>query len=608
MAGLAFSLLASSHRAFSWAGSRVAQRGRRADERMTTVRGVGRRALALGLLLFASEAGAVKISIKGSAALEGRVLADGDARMIRGTLRDDVGAPVGGARVSVDVLSQDGKPVLALPTPLPCSTAVGQAPRATTAAEYVMDTDGQGVFCARAAQFPSRGVLRLRFAGKPGLAATSVQVPFDAERPMPSLAWDPRPDVIDLDLPQAKVSVVASSRSSAGRPLEGLGLVLEADDGKVLARSRTDERGRATFDLASSQLSGPGQGDLVVRAEEKAAGLLPLRASVQRAARVTLVATPPAEAIVPRDGHRFEAVAETSRGPVSGGVIEAKIGREVVGAGAVVNGRAGVVTTFDVPSEGVLDVTFSYVSASPELRPGEALVLRVPVRPPSLWRRAPLLAAGLLVLAWLARGWRRPPRAARAQAEKAQEKPGQAAPLPAFVEEVERGAKGWRGVVLDAHDQRPLRGVAVSVVARDFLGERRVIEVVTGADGSFEFETGWDQHRMLVVEGPLHARVERALPRPGRVSVGLTSRRRALLDRLIVAVKRAGGWGGGGEPTPGQVAKGLEEQNRQAGARWAQAVEEAAFGRDPVDAAGEAKVAAMEIDLARREAEGWVRR
>lgn len=546
-------------------------------------------------VLASTPAGAVKIAVKGTATLEGQVQGDGEGQIVRGKLRDDLGAPVGGAKVRVEVVQADGKPLLALPPARGCPG--GSAPQQQPDA-YVLDTDAQGGFCLRTQRLPTRGGLRVRFAGREGLSTASLEVAFDAEHPAPMLAWDPRPETLDLDVPQLRLSV-------AGVGAEPLSMELLDERGKTLATAASDDRGRVLFDVATASLGGPGSGELVARV--RGSQQAPLRAKVVRSAKVNLLASAPEGAIVPHDGHRFDVAVETLRGAAEGGVVEAKIGNETVGVGAVRGGRAEVRTVFDVPGEGAIDVVFRYVAAGPELKPGEGAVLRVAVRPPSLLRKAPLLLVGLLLVGWLWRGWKRPARAAR-------ERPrGQgvveAGPLPAMVSEPEAQARGWSGVVLDAHEQRPLAEAVVRVVSRDFYGEREVASVQVDARGRFELEGSWEPARFLVVEAPWHGAIERALPKPGRLTLALVSRRRALLDRLIAAARRVGvNVASAPEPTPAQIAQAFTGQMRSGGARWAKAVEGAVFGASQVGAREEAQVNELEADLSRRDDGDGVRR
>jgi hypothetical protein len=99
----------------------------------------------------------------------------------------------------------------------------------------------------------------------------------------------------------------------------------------------------------------------------------------------------------------------------------------------------------------------------------------------------------------------------------------------------------------------------------------------------------------LRVWAPMHSEVERALPPQGRVSIALTSRRRAVLRRLIRWARALGApWARGGEPTPGEIADIAARRGDSRTARWAEGIQAAAFGRAPVDEA---------LETALREAE-----
>jgi hypothetical protein len=164
-------------------------------------------------------------------------------------------------------------------------------------------------------------------------------------------------------------------------------------------------------------------------------------------------------------------------------------------------------------------------------------------------------------------------------------------------------------VVLDAHDRTPLSGAVVRVVARDFYGERDVGRAEADAQGRFSLAVDWDATRALVVESPWHASLERPLPKPGRVTLALVSRRRALLGRLVEVARKLGhGPPAGAEPTPAQIARAFDGQLRAGGAAWARAVESAVFGHQPPGAREEAELSAMESNLARHDASDGVRR
>jgi hypothetical protein len=69
------------------------------------------------------------------------------------------------------------------------------------------------------------------------------------------------------------------------------------------------------------------------------------------------------------------------------------------------------------------------------------------------------------------------------------------------------------------------------------------------------------------------------------------SRRRTLLARFVDWVTREGGWERRGEATPGEVAT---RTDRSEVATWARAVDEAAFGPDPLSEAKEQGVVGRE--------------
>jgi hypothetical protein len=249
-----------------------------------------------------------------------------------------------------------------------------------------------------------------------------------------------------------------------------------------------------------------------------------------------------------------------------------------------------VPVVFDVPAATTLPVTFHYLPDDPALRAGAAATLQVAVRPPSLWRRAPLLALVAVLALWTARGWRRAPAP-----PKAAERPGAPA-APAGREGVFEGGPaaegGWRGLVLDAHTAEPVAGARVAAVRRSFQGERLVLEAVTDARGAFALDAPRDPHATLVVEGPLHRRLERPAPKPGHLTIAVVARRRALLDALVRAARRAGGpWKS--DPTPAQIAFAARASGQATTESWARAVEAVAFGPAPVDAATDARVAAL---------------
>ena len=102
---------------------------------------------------------------------------------------------------------------------------------------------------------------------------------------------------------------------------------------------------------------------------------------------------------------------------------------------------------------------------------------------------------------------------------------------------------------------------------------------------------------MLSAEGPLHSIFERPLPEPGMLEIALVSRKRRLLDRLVDWARRRGPpFDARPEPTPLQVRKaaGADDRVGENIAKWAQAVEQAAFDDVDVDARAEREVDDLE--------------
>lgn len=524
--------------------------------------------------------------------VEATVSAEQDGQFVRGSVRDDVGRAVPHARISLSVRDGAGRSV-ALPPPRPCLID-GFAPR-PAGDGYLVEADDQAGFCVRTSQLPHEGTLHILAEGSGGLSGVRMELPFDTSQAPTSLDWDGPIDSVDLDVDRFSVGVLAMTRRAAARlPLVGATVVL-SDGDRELTTATTDERGRATLVVATSTLQGPGRGELVARLEGE--GGPGLRRPVLRAAHVTLTSVAPTREVVPSSGVTLDIAAQTARGPVTSGVVEARVGADIVGAAEVREGRAGVSVTFDAREAGITPITFSFAPSQPGFAPGAPLTLRVPVRPPSPWRRAPLALLGVGVVAVLVRGWRRAPRT-----EIERDGQGEARPpaLPPWIWERQEGARGLSGRVLDAHDARPIAGACLTVVARDFRGEHTVSSVESDASGAFFLSCDPSSERVLVIEARWHSRLELPLPRPGHATFALTLRRRALVARLLSAAAKAGHpWSQSPEPTPRALATTADRLGEAAIASWATEVEEAAYGDTPVDAAREVAVSALERDLPR---------
>jgi hypothetical protein len=149
---------------------------------------------------------------------------------------------------------------------------------------------------------------------------------------------------------------------------------------------------------------------------------------------------------------------------------------------------------------------------------------------------------------------------------------------------------GWIGRVVDAHDGSVVAGARVSIQRRGFERVETIASAVTREEGQFELASSdWLPHDDLVAEGPGHAELRLRVPPAGELRIVLVSRKRALLERLIGWARRRGkpfdGWP---EPTPNQVRRAAGTE--VAVARWADAVERAAYGGAPIDREAQAEV------------------
>jgi hypothetical protein len=277
--------------------------------------------------------------------------------------------------------------------------------------------------------------------------------------------------------------------------------------------------------------------------------------------------------------------------PVEQGTVEARLSGVIVGAATVEHGIAHLVVTFRPSTNGDAAIGLHYLPAAPWLESGDDAVAHVEVRTRTALRQSPLLAAGIVVLAWLLgtrlRGRVKPQLIPPATAKPSTSEPPRDV---AGVEVLVSDAAGttWSGRVLDAHDRAIIAGAEVLVERGGFTDAELVSHVVTDDDGAFvlpPFSSRPGDH--LVVQGRLHAELRQPLPQAGQLSIQLVSRRRALLDRLIAWARARLRDNARLEPTPAQVKRRAHDFEVK---RWAEATERAVFGPEEVDAVAEREV------------------
>lgn len=557
------------------------------------------------------EPGAIRIQVKGSAQIQGAAHSDGQGFVIRGEVIDDAGAPVAGATVTIQAspIEGNGAPIT-LPEAAPCERRT-RGPRVSRPSpnEYAIDTDERGVFCVRGDAPLPRVKVRMRFGATRLHDAAEAQVAIDtleARAARTLLRFEPSIEVIDLD--RESVPITASLRvERSDAPVEGaakregLVVVLEDERGTKVAEATTGGDGRARFDVKTASLDAPGAGELRLRFDgapglAKSAAAMP----VMRRAQVELALAHPLDKSDPEDGAPIDVDVTSSRGPVSGGVVEAMRGAESVGTGTVEDGKARVIVSFPVDRAGSVALSLRYVAAAPWWRAGQELRVDLPIAGPGILRQVLLAAVVVIVTAWVIAPWRRAPKPkAPKDAESLAAPPSGRAGVQVVA--APAGQRGWRGSVMDAHEGTPVAGARLSIVVPAFEGDGVAARATTDERGGFTLSldqgaTGAaPSGARLVVESAAYSSYEQALPPPSVLSVALVTRRRAVLDRLVRWARRQGApFDGPPEPTPGHVRRVATRASAKEIEAWALKIEHLAFSLDEVDEKTERDVRATE--------------
>jgi hypothetical protein len=559
----------------------------------------------------------IRIRVRGSARLDAHAARAAGRLVLSGTVVDDAARPVARVPVALAVsISSQPQGAAADPiqltgaAPEPCGEGRAR-PILERADRIVLQTDDAARFCVRLALPTNRYVAHFeaRAAELAGslVDGAALDLPVDLALEAVSLRFDPERPVLSLDEESAALDVIASADDDGvTTPAAGLPLVLSNENGTVLGTATTDAAGRVRFVMPGAMLGTPGPGELrVLFAGTAGAGASSHTMPVERRTRIDLAAPDAPERRLPvgspEDGVAVNVIAAPRcakpHGTAAGckalptGTIEvlAEEGSSeaTVGAAPLEGARARVVATFPLPaatpSGADVPLRVRYVPDAPWYQPGAELDLLQPVRVPGGWNKFPLLLAGVGVTAWLVLA-RFPStgRAARRATNRA--KAGASAPT-AEVALLQAGPPeaGWSGLVVDAHEGFGVVGARVTVERRGFERVDTLAQTATDGRGAFALPTLHTRPGdELVAEGPLHAGIRRALPPPGELKVQLVLRRRALLERLIVWARRRGKpFDARPEPTPGHVRRAATSDF--AVARWADAVERAAFGGAVVD-------------------------
>jgi hypothetical protein len=547
--------------------------------------------------------GAVKLRVRGTAVIEARATVAGGAVVVRGQLVDDGRRAIASERVRMRWLDHAGGAPRRLPKAKSCDLtdhvrSLRGDPRA--ADEDVVDSDNSGRFCLSWPDAAPSGVIELEFVGTPYFGAAAQTIPVDASRRSLSLHFSPDPQRLSLERPSHVVWVETQTEPpfGASEEVSPIQLVLSFSEPggtpKPLGRATARPGERVELKLLTQELGDPGPGSLRVEFAGSDAVQRAERTSVvQRTARVQLTLAGQVPQADPHDGIELRVAVATARGAAPGGTVEARAGNESVGAAPVISGLARVLAVFDAPQGGEVPITLHYLPPAPWWEPGDALTVNVRVAPPSPLRRLPWVIAALLIAAWIMRGWRRPLRSEKSDDERRSLPPGRPS-----VEVVELGPahSGWRGRVLDAHDGVPIPGARVQILVPAFGGDGVAATTFSDSEGRFELASvTLTEGSRLEAGGRWHATLVKPAPPAGQVSINLVTRRRALLERLVEwATQRGAPWKTEQDPTPAHIARLGRRRRAPEVVRWAEQVEEAAYGPLSPDETKEEEVRSRE--------------
>jgi len=471
---------------------------------------------------------------------------------------------------------------------------------------YVARSNGSGSLCVHFDGTKEHAEFELTFVDADGLyAATSRKVVADSATRSVQMAFAPAPSVLALERESQTLTLATRPLPALrpGEPVERLTLALtmkrEAQPAQALGETSVEIGSNAEFRIPSRLLGMPGP--LELSAEFVGSNTTRAARALARATATAVVELSLAEPVVPshpESGVRLRVRAQSVSGAVPSGSVEARSGSSSLGSARVNEGLAELYVQLDESTAKSRPIELRYAPDSPWWLPGPELSVAIPVLPPSPWRRIAWIAAVVLLGSWLLLGWRRPRRRERQLNALARR---QSARAPVDIIEVGDVRSGWRGRVLDAHDGTPIAGAVLLVRVPAFDAGGVLFTTQTDEQGAFALEGGASAGpgAALEVRAPLHSPLTAPMPPPGTLVLSLTSRRRALLSRFIEWAAHDGGWERHGDATPGEVAR---RTDRREVAAWANALDEAAFGPDPLSEAKEQAVHGQEPPHSRKRA------
>ena len=564
---------------------------------------------ALGLLvfsLFAQTARAAEgstpghVRVRGVARIDAHASRSAQKLVLRGTLTDDAGNPLGGRSLDVKVAGQDAAVfrfgVVGASSPEACASRKAR-PAVTATGDLTVPTLDDGSFCVALDVPIQRYLVHVGWAGSEWLDAAATDLAVDLLLRALTLTFKGPPAALDLDGPAATLEILATAESDGvALAIAGINVTLGDERGMVLASGSTSDAGRARVVVDMARLGPPGAGELRASFEGNAElSRATAVTKVTRRIRAVLKAVdvePSGQlaAATAEEGFPIRVSVTTARGePVPHGSVEALFSSSTIGAATVEEGMAVITAAFAATSIAPVPLRVRYVPDSPWYTPGNELALSLPLRSPSPWRKISLVAAGVVVIGWLVLA-----RTTRRRTRSMPSRPP--APPPAVAAKINLvaasppGSTGWRGSVVDAHDRLPIAGARITVQRGSFGRVMDLGSAVSDAAGRFEIAgapvRGGDR---MVAGAALHSQFDRLAPPSGEIEIALVLRKRALLDRLVAWAKARGKpFDARPEATPAHVRKAAAAD--VAVARWAGAVERAAFGPGSVDASLEHEI------------------
>ncbi len=516
--------------------------------------------------------GQTQVRVRGSAALEAHTRRQGDHIRVQGTLLDDNGSPIAHSKIALEVVASEAHVQ-------PCGGA--------------LESDDRGAFCA--------DVFGLGQGRVSALVSASVNGTLYEAKPI-EIFLEPTKGAVVLTFLKLPVAVylgksaefVVRAETEDGGAATHLPLVVTLD-GSPLATGTTDDSGELVVALGE-KLTTPGNAELSVKflgndelAQEKVSRVL------EKRARVSLRFADGEEGRLKKgiDPDRFtlEVIAEKSGTFLPQGEVELFIDDVPERVFPLHDGRASIAASFEPAHE---DATIAIRFLPPNRWvEGDSAISTVAKIKSGTSSRSLFLFIPVVVVAFVL--FRRPKRA------KPRDLATNAGPAryrnEPSVSVVETLASGFSGRVVDLHERYPIAGARVWLEKKRFAAMEVVASTTTDGEGKFDLPDVSGKDLQVSAEAPYHRILRKSVAGPGSLEISLASRKRAILEQLVIWARSAGPpYDARPEPTPGHVANVTSASNTRA---WAHSLERAAYSDVEVDALVENSLEQMKPSIER---------